>query len=209
MGRHRIRQRAVVLVGCAATIAVLSTGCDHATVGAGCGGGFARSDTHVLICKAGRWQNWMTFRDYLLMLQRVQASQPTAGGAPQAASSGGPSAAALAPEVTVNPSTLDLPPGSTTLTVSGTNLRPDALVQIAQANQPANSPVGANVLADVKVSSSGVLGPTPVIVVSVGKALHCAVTPDVDRCFLQVSYFERAEPVATFPLTFTDSLRSS
>src|SRR5262245_51514466 len=57
-------------------------GCDAARVGQRCSGGFARDATHVLICKSGHYAKWMTFRDYLLLVERANQEKAAAAAVP-------------------------------------------------------------------------------------------------------------------------------
>lgn len=76
------------------------TACQPARVGRRCKQGFARDNTHVLVCKGRRWVRLMTFADYLSLLRRLKAAPAGPGSGPPPR--GGPGA-------TLTPATVPFP----------------------------------------------------------------------------------------------------
>lgn len=73
MGTKQGRTRRLAGVLAVLATAAILTSCDVSAVGKRCKGGFARDSSHVLSCRNGRWARLMTFREYLLLIERNQA----------------------------------------------------------------------------------------------------------------------------------------
>lgn len=96
---------ALALLMVAGTLAA----CQPAVVGGRCrGNGFGRDSTWVLQCKGGRWRKIITIRDYLLLLERLNAGTPTPAAPAPPATSAAPSTAAppTQPDMPVQPPTV-------------------------------------------------------------------------------------------------------
>jgi hypothetical protein len=136
----------------------------------------------------------------LLAFGLASCTPPSPGG-------GGHANGLATAQITVTPSTIGLPPGPTTLAVSGTDLRPNTQVAIAQCIRRLGE--GANCLelaVDVAVSSTGGFGPTPVTVSYLinfsGVEVPCSNSHG-NTCFLTVQYQDTGEPVVPeIPLVF-------
>jgi len=125
---------------------------------------------------------------------------------------GGAAAGLETAQITVEPSTLGLPDGPTTLAVSGSGLRPSTRVAILQCTRPFGDAASCLTLADhVEVASTGTFGPTSVTVTFLidfsGTQQPCSSSGG-DACFLSVQYEDTGDVAGQVPLVFLAAPRS-